>query len=132
MIEIDFDLVGAYFVQPGGNVSPEEGWVRRNLGSGFYLAEVFIEAGEGAETVLRIMHFVEMRNATFYRNREQAQRHYDKLVLESLPAIDLEPIRDAVAQELVDLVLEQLARAQSAQRKQELAELLNHLLGKKL
>ncbi len=81
MIQEDFDLAGRYFVQFDADGMLDQGWVRRSLGSGFYVVEVYIQVTDGFETALRIMHYVELRDATFYKDQAAAERHLDALII---------------------------------------------------
>jgi hypothetical protein len=111
VITADFDLVGRYFVISGDRDTSEEGWVRRNVGSGFYIVEVFILTTEGFETALKVKHFVELRDAFFYKDPPAAQRDHDAQFIRALQPIDLETIRQSACDELEGLVLDELRRS---------------------
>jgi len=130
MLEGNDSLVGRFFAGNGPEGKFTQGWVKRDLGSGFFQVEIYVDLGNEYATVGRIMHFVEMRTWEFYKDSAIAQRHYDSLMMQRLEDIDLAPICESAARELEDLVLEEIVRANSKHqesRVQELVELLSQM-----
>ena len=113
MLEGNDSLVGRFFVGHGPDDEFTQGWVRRDLGSGFFQVEIYVDLGNEYATVERIMHFVEMRTWEFYTDSATAQRHQDELSIQALEPINLDPICQSAAVELEDLVLEEIVRANS-------------------
>lgn len=130
MLEGNDSLVGRFFVGHGPDDEFTQGWVKRDLGSGFFQIQIYVDLGNEYATVERIMHFVEMRTWEFYTDSAIAQRHQDELSIQALEPINLDPIHQSAARELEDLVLEELVRANckhQESRVQELVELLSQM-----
>lgn len=123
MLENNADLVGRFFVGSGPDDEYLEGWVKRDLGSGFFLVEIDTYMGDDYSTVGRIMHFVEMRGWEFYKDPAIAQRHYDMLQMQGLEEIDHGSIIRSAKEELTDLTLEMLARSQAKKNSAEVERL---------
>ena len=116
------ELEGRYFVQIRSDDHIDEGRVCKELSSGFFLTEEPIRIGDEFETAFRIRHFVELRDAFFYKDRAQAERHCNPQALEVEPDIDFGSIL-SIKEEMEDLAFGELKKAREQNQVARAAEL---------